>query len=1450
FIKIQFTKNGRIAGATIEKYLLEKTRLTHQTPGERNYHIFYQLLRGASPALLEELHLSACVESYAYLQPSAASSSIPNVSDKEQFAVTCECMHSVGMDTALQGDIFRLLSSILHLGDVRFDRDETDDLVSGASAATYEHLRVAAELLGVGAEELLACMAQQNMYVGGSTIVKVQSLSQAVDKRNSFAKTVYSMLFSWLIEKVNSTIAPTQVELRGYIGLLDIYGFENFDALNSFEQLCINYANEKLQLHFNSHIFRIEQAEYESESIDWSYIEFRDNQACVELVDGKVNGKSGIFQTLDDSSNSGRADINTNFLTTLNQAWSGSSSSPAHAHYVAPRFNSDQRFGVLHYAGEVFYEISGFAEKNRDCTNQDMRDLMASSRNPLLVVITEEAMRAESCASAASAATAFSTAPHPARKNSGTAKSSTGKGSFVSKLKEDSISKQFTTSLRLLFANLESTEPHFVRCVKPNVYKRADCMNAEEMLLQLKNAGMMETIRIRQQGYALRILHKDCFFKYHRLVPQCKTLVAMVDELSRSLSVSSESWQVGTTRIFIRRDMSEKLDRLLWLRYSTSSGVIQRFWRNVLRKRAVVVLQAAVRRHLACALLRHSLRAVLRLQTAARTRACLVRYRWTMAAVATIQRIALGKAARMLARKLRNPYSRMGYTDIIYCLRQAQADIREALAAQDFGRCAELEAAVEDMGAAKLKLPLPEVHPVSRAQIELHVVEAGFAMIDAEERGDSGMIGLLEEHMEGLHCLRAQFPTPEELSAELQETRRQLAQAMANKEFKQCGVLQAQASRLEARLQEGAGAVAPVAQLRQQRSELEADIAQALAGQQFDRCGSLQTELDTVVEVLGRRDITPEEAQIRRMEVEADMRSARACGDFLRMAELLSMLDELKSILNPPETPTESAEVECVQVRSRIELEARIAQAEEEKAAAAVAKKYAVCQQLEDELEQLQSALASLPAHHTRTQLRALIATKEGEIAAALGAKQYARCDALDAELVALQAHLQELPSASKLSLEIGSLEVQLREHIAAKQYGKCASVEERLGELRFVYEKLVLEEPGSPSPPSRSAPSSPVPDTLKPSVRRPLTVKAASAVKKVLVKAAPPTVQSKVENKENEYERPVSKLRPKAPVTALDSESILDVAKKMAGSRADAALLLGADGSLSGILTDNDVTRRVVSQFINPSEAAVSSVMTRNPKCVHASESALDALEMMVDNRFRHLPVLDGEGVVVGLLDIAKCLYDAISVLEKVQGDEGGGSGSASASGSGSGSGAGASGADAGAAMAQAMTAAMKAAAGGRSANTAQLAAMQALMEHMFGGSVPTLRSIIAQSPGSAGGKVCSVLPTASVAEASQLMAETRKGVLVMQAQTLLGILTPKDVLNRVIAKGSDPSSTLVSEVMTANPDCVSGDLTVLDALREMHDQKYLHLPVREAGGGRVLGIVDVMELICGTAS
>ena len=432
-------------------------------------------------------------------------------------------------------------------------------------------------------------------------------------------------------------------------------------------------------------------------------------------------------------------------------------------------------------------------------------------------------------------------------------------------------------------------------------------------------------------------------------------------------------------------------------------------------------------------------------------------------------------------------------------------------------------------------------------------------------------------------------------------------------------------------------------------------------------------------------------------------------------------------------------------------------------------------------------------------------------MSAALAAKDYALCEELNVEIEKLKQLIETLPTAADIMKAIKKEEASLQEALDSKKYALCEEIEKRIVLLRKDYTKAAASEAAVVKPEVRAIKAkvsvSSRADDVKAVVN---AVRAGSLVSQpAIIKTAQSSTRAS-----NKSDRPVSKLRPKPPILIVDTASVADVCRTMSSSRADAALVVSSSGELRGIITDNDVTRRVVSVGLDPVSTVVSEVMTSNPKCVSMDDSALDALEMMVDNRFRHLPVLSAEGSVVGLLDIAKCLYDTISVLERVH--EGGEEKSISS----------------------AVLDAMKTSGRGGS----QVAALKALLDSMFDGSMPTLRSILGHE------SFVAVAKDTVVREASREMARVRKGVLVLDGGALVGILTPNDILSRVVAKGLDADVTLVEEVMTANPDSVSDDLTLLDALREMHDHKYLHLPVCDSGG-RVHGLVDVMELLCSTS-
>ena len=617
---------------------------------------------------------------YSIITCDGTSSEIPKVSDSREFHLTCDCMESVSIDATIRADIFSLLAGILHTGNLEFSDKDDEAVMNELTPKAVSHLNSAAKQFGVPADELLRVLTKQNIYVGGSTIVKFMSTAQSNDKRDSLAKSVYSMMFNWLFQKINDTIAIDDDKAWGIIGVLDIYGFENFDENNGFEQLLINYANEKLQSHFNRHIFSIEQQEYANEGIDWSYVHFNDNQSCVELIDGKPEGKSGIFAALDDTPN---------FLPLLNQQFAGAAKS--HPEFISPRFNSDKRFGVAHYAGEVFYEAEGFNEKNRHSTNNDMKDLLKGSSNSLLRDMATELIKADGSGTQVSS-----------RKNggrSGSYQDRDRRGS-VNRLKEDSISKQFTASLNKLYEMLNASEPHYVRCIKPNSEKTAEKLQPAMVLEQLKNAGMMETIRIRQKGYATRALHREFFSRYSVLLPKCKTLAELVAELSIMLNVGRDSWQVGHAKVFLRADMSDKLDSLLWVRYAQSSRRIQGFWRHELRRRATVKIQKVMRRFLVSIKFQRIRHFAIMNQSMLRMYAAWLGFQQTRHATMFIQRVWRGAAARKASQELRNPYNKMSHSE----LSEEIAGLEKALAAaagdKKFSACEEIQSKINAAEAA------------------------------------------------------------------------------------------------------------------------------------------------------------------------------------------------------------------------------------------------------------------------------------------------------------------------------------------------------------------------------------------------------------------------------------------------------------------------------------------------------------------------------------------------------------------------------------------------------------------------------------------------------------------------------------------------------------------------------------------------------------------------------
>jgi len=372
YIEIMFDKQTNIIGAKIRIYLLERSRLVYQPASERNYHIFYQLCAGATPEEREELGLGT-VEEYNYLNQ-GGDPIIPNVDDAAEFTLTRQALTSVSVSEKAQVQIWKLLAALLHLGNIN---------IGGTAAATLAasepSLAKAAELLGVDAAQFAKWTTKKQRITGSDKIQSDLTPKQAIVVKDSVAKYIYSSLFDWLVVTINARLAPTEIldKIKNFIGVLDIYGFEHFKR-NSFEQFCINYANEKLQQSFNQHVFKLEQEEYVREEIDWTFIDFSDNQPCIDLIEGKL----GILSLLDEESRLlGGSD--SSLVIKLDQNFANDKFGKF---YKKARFGKST-FTVCHYAVDVAYDSEGFIEKNRDTVPDEHLEVLGASTNDFLTAV-------------------------------------------------------------------------------------------------------------------------------------------------------------------------------------------------------------------------------------------------------------------------------------------------------------------------------------------------------------------------------------------------------------------------------------------------------------------------------------------------------------------------------------------------------------------------------------------------------------------------------------------------------------------------------------------------------------------------------------------------------------------------------------------------------------------------------------------------------------------------------------------------------------------------------------------------------------------------------------------------------------------------------------------------------------------------------------------------------
>ncbi|EDK45566.1 hypothetical protein LELG_03745 [Lodderomyces elongisporus NRRL YB-4239] len=545
FIKIFFDTTGNLTGANIDYYLLEKSRVVNQSKNERNYHVFYQFLKGYES--LPSLGLSKDIKSYEYLK--SGQSSIPNVDDFKEFNLLVEAFKIVGFQPNEMQFIYLTLAVILHLGNLKF----TSMTAEQASFTTESPLKQIANLLGVPELALRDNFLKPKVKAGRELVTKSKKANEVKFAIDAFAKYLYEKLFQYIIKRINANLHNhDEAHVAGnFIGVLDIAGFEIFEK-NSFEQLCINYTNEKLQQFFNHHSFILEQSEYLRENIQWDFIDFgKDLQPTIDLIETKT--PMGILKLLDEECMMPKSSDKM-FMEKLSQNFASSKNKNNKNNNKNKKFAENKYkngFIIHHYAGSVEYNVDNWLQKNTDPISENILALLTTSTNETIVDL-------------------FNDDPH--LKTAGSKMMRTASQKHKDQLKE-------------LMDQLESTEPHFVRCILPNLEKQPKRFDKGLVLNQLRCNGVLEGIRITRAGYPNKLLFQDFIHRYSILCEEglqsCKHEKQKCELILKTSNLDSETYKVGLTKIFFKNAILGQLEAKRDIKLKTMFIDVQRVIRGM-----------------------------------------------------------------------------------------------------------------------------------------------------------------------------------------------------------------------------------------------------------------------------------------------------------------------------------------------------------------------------------------------------------------------------------------------------------------------------------------------------------------------------------------------------------------------------------------------------------------------------------------------------------------------------------------------------------------------------------------------------------------------------------------------------------------------------------------------------------------------------------------------------
>eukprot|EP00475_Leptophrys_vorax_P042051 TRINITY_DN79370_c0_g1_i1.p1 TRINITY_DN79370_c0_g1~~TRINITY_DN79370_c0_g1_i1.p1 ORF type:complete len:1265 (-),score=404.92 TRINITY_DN79370_c0_g1_i1:50-3844(-) len=510
YIEVYFDSAKEICGSRTTNFLLEKVRVIQQTSTERNFHIFYQLTKASTPEMRRAYLIGAPTDYYFTAESKCID--VDGISDEDDFYQMCEAMSSLNFSDQDQANLFQTVSAVLHIGNILFQ--ETGD--RKCRVIDENPVKSVAKLLKIKEDALKYALQKRTLKIKGQadTVVDLGA-DQAYESRNALAKFIYGNMFDWIVQKVNESMVPgARTRAERTIGILDIFGFEIFE-FNSFEQLCINFTNEKLQQFFNANTFKLEEQLYQSEGVDFKHVDFIDNQPMLDLIEGQR--PIGLLRILDEQVVLPRGS-DEGFLAQAFETFG-----------TCPVFKASTKtatgFVICHYAGEVNYETMGFLEKNRDTLTEDALSLLGNSDFKFIQVLFPKV------------------------------------GEISSKERKKTLGSQFRTQLADLMTKLYATEPHYIRCIKPNEAKKPKLFTAKNVFEQLTYSGVFEAVKIRKTGFPFRQLHNDFLTRYGVIFgknyaggkPGCQQLIG-------DLKLNPANVRMGKTMVLYRAEEYKSME--------------------------------------------------------------------------------------------------------------------------------------------------------------------------------------------------------------------------------------------------------------------------------------------------------------------------------------------------------------------------------------------------------------------------------------------------------------------------------------------------------------------------------------------------------------------------------------------------------------------------------------------------------------------------------------------------------------------------------------------------------------------------------------------------------------------------------------------------------------------------------------------------------------------------